>query len=102
MGEQRRNVIAHGIAMGLDAQGWSKPRTVDSIEELEALPIGSLIRAVRRPGLTFGTVYEKTGREWLELDPGDRDDGDHTTPPGWIVNGHEGGILVLFIPEVKA
>ena len=43
MGEQRRNVIAHGIAMGLEDAGWSKPRTVNSIEEAEALPDGSAI-----------------------------------------------------------
>ncbi|MCZ9634708.1 hypothetical protein [Rhodococcus sp. BH5] len=45
MGEQRRNVIAHGIAMGLEDAGWSKPRTVNSATELDALPVGSVIRS---------------------------------------------------------
>ncbi|MCZ9631335.1 hypothetical protein [Rhodococcus sp. BH5] len=43
MGEQRRNVIAHGIAMGLEDAGWSKPRTV-KFSELGSLPIGVVIR----------------------------------------------------------
>ncbi|MEA1798528.1 hypothetical protein [Rhodococcus qingshengii] len=43
MGEQRRNVIAHGIAMGLEDAGWSKPRTVNSAAELDALPVNSVV-----------------------------------------------------------
>jgi len=46
VGTSDRNVIAHGIAMGLEDAGWSKPRTVNSAAELEALPHGTLIRDV--------------------------------------------------------
>lgn len=80
------------------ADGWSKPRTVNSAAELDALPVGSLVRAVEREGLKFGSVYEKTRHEWLHLDPADRDDGDYTVPSGAIVHCHTGGITVIFTP----
>jgi hypothetical protein len=44
VGTSDRNVIAHGIAMGLDDAGWSKPRTVNSAAELDALPVESVVR----------------------------------------------------------
>ncbi|PBI96960.1 hypothetical protein BKP42_36200 [Rhodococcus erythropolis] len=43
VGTSDRNVIAHGIAMGLEDAGWSKPRMVNSAAELDALPVGSVI-----------------------------------------------------------
>ncbi|MDV6274069.1 hypothetical protein R3Q06_11215 [Rhodococcus erythropolis] len=33
----------HLAAAALQNAGWSKPRTVNSIEELDALPIGSVL-----------------------------------------------------------
>ncbi|MFD6517340.1 hypothetical protein [Rhodococcus sp. NPDC060176] len=44
MGTSDRNVIAHGIAMGLEDAGWSKPRTVNSATELKAEPDGTILR----------------------------------------------------------
>ncbi len=41
VGTSDRNVIAHGIAMGLEDAGWSKPRTVNSAAELDALPVNT-------------------------------------------------------------
>lgn len=42
--ETRLHVIAHAIALSLLDAGWSKPRTVDSIEELQALKSGTVLR----------------------------------------------------------
>ncbi|MBY6385477.1 hypothetical protein HG717_16385 [Rhodococcus erythropolis] len=44
VGTSDRNVIAHGIAMGLEDAGWSKPRTVNSAAELDALKPGTVLR----------------------------------------------------------
>ena len=44
VGTSDRNVIAHGIAMGLEDAGWSKPRTVETPDDLDELPPGSVIR----------------------------------------------------------
>lgn len=54
MGEQRRNVIAHAIAIGLEDAGWSKPRTVNDVDQLEALPAGTVLRNNKS-----GRVFEK-------------------------------------------
>lgn len=43
VGTLDRNVIAHGIAIGLEDDGWSKPRTVNSAAELDALPVNSVV-----------------------------------------------------------
>ncbi|MGQ5692116.1 hypothetical protein ACSVIA_20365 [Rhodococcus erythropolis] len=88
MGEQRRNVIAHAIAIGLDDAGWSKPRTVNSAAELKALPLGSVI-----------TWLDDDEREAAVIDwePGD---GRHTASAYWM--GLESMIsypaTVLFTP----
>lgn len=47
VGTSDRNVIAHGIAMGLEGAGWVKPRTVNSAAEAEALAEGSVILDAR-------------------------------------------------------
>lgn len=56
MGEQRRNVIAHGIAMGLEDAGWSKPRIVNTAAELDALPVGAVVHSAA------GTIAAKLDR----------------------------------------
>ncbi|WP_075833563.1 MULTISPECIES: hypothetical protein [unclassified Rhodococcus (in: high G+C Gram-positive bacteria)] len=99
VGTSDRNVIAHGIAMGLEDAGWSKPRTVTSAAELKALPTCSLIRGLEREGQRSGDVFEKVGPDhWLCLDPGDRFDGEETTPSHAIVLIYKAGIRVLFTP----
>ncbi|MCW2300623.1 hypothetical protein [Rhodococcus erythropolis] len=80
MGEQRRNVIAHGIAMGLEDAGWSKPRTVNSATELDALPVGSVIRS------EDVTALKARNGAWLW------DDGNYWEP----LAGRE--VRVLFTP----
>ena len=99
VGTSDRNVIAHGIAMGLEDDGWSKPRTVNSATDLKALPKCSLIRGLEREGQRSGDVFEKVGPDhWLCLDPGDRFDGEDTTPSHAIVLIYKAGIRVLFTP----
>lgn len=79
--------------------GWSKPRTVTSAAELKALPTCSLIRGLEREGQRSGDVFEKVGPDhWLCLDPGDRFDGEETTPSHAIVLIYKAGIRVLFTP----
>lgn len=40
---QRGDTYAHNIATRLLAAGYSKPRTISTVEELDALPVGSVI-----------------------------------------------------------
>lgn len=75
-----------------------KPRTVTSAAELMALPLGSLIRALLHEKQTPGTVFERVGKEWLELDPSDRDDGEQTIPSAAIFRVYKHGVFVLFTP----
>lgn len=87
------------ITETLLAAGWSKPRTVNSAAELKALPKCSLIRGLEREGQRSGDVFEKVGPDhWLCLDPGDRFDGEDTTPSHAIVLIYKAGIRVLFTP----
>lgn len=59
----------------------------------------SLIRALEREGQRSGEVYEKIGPDhWLALDPGDRFDGEETTPSHAILRIYKAGIRVLFTP----
>ena len=65
MGEQRRNVIAHGIAIGLEDAGWSKPRTVNSAADLDALPMFTVIRSEQ--GSVWERQYGALGKPlWIE------------------------------------
>ena len=82
----------------VEAAGWSKPRTVNSTAELMALPLGSLIRALLHENQCPGTVLERVGKEWLELDPSDRDDGEQTIPSAAIFRVYKHGVFVLFTP----
>lgn len=88
-----------GAARDLEREGWSKPRTVNSAAELKALPNFSLIRGLEREGQRSGDVFEKVGPDhWLCLDPGDRFDGEETTPSHAIVLIYKAGIRALFTP----
>ncbi|MBT2266420.1 hypothetical protein [Rhodococcus erythropolis] len=90
---------AQELASRLLAAGWSKPRTVNSAAELKTLPTCSLIRGLEREGQRSGDVFEKVGPDhWLCLDPGDRFDGEETTPSHAIVLIYKAGIRVLFTP----
>lgn len=83
------------LADKLLAAGWSKPRTLDSVDELEALPVSVVLRNNKS-----GRVFEKARRkstgksEWMRMQ--DR----------WVYETYEilyeGTWTVLFIPEVKA
>lgn len=51
-------VLDSAIAGAILAAGYRKPRQVTTIEELDALPVGSVILMLDR-----GYVYERTGDE---------------------------------------
>lgn len=99
IGTPGRAITAHVVARGLTADGWSKPRMVTSTVELMALPLGSLIRALLHGNQSPGTVFERVGKEWLELDPSDRDDGEQTIPSAAIFRVYKHGVFVLFTPD---
>jgi len=85
-------------AAALQTAGWSKPRTVKSADELDALPEDTVIRVQKRKGAKFATYYEKIHRNmWLALDPGDRSDGEDAWDAPVIVRFNE-AITVLFTP----
>ena len=65
MGEQRRNVIAHAIAIGLEDAGWSKPRTVNSAAELDALPNMTVVMD------NCDDVSQKRGGQWCGYETAD-------------------------------
>lgn len=95
---------AEGAADAILAAGYRKTRTVTTDEELEALPKGTLIRAVeeRLMSRDIGRVFENIGGRypWLELDPGDRSDGEDAYPSMTIryIFG-KGSITVLHTPQ---
>ena len=94
----RKQAAAAAVEV-MKSKGWSKHRTVNSAAELMDLPKCSLIRALEREGQRSGEVYEKIGPDhWLALDPGDRFDGEETTPSHAILRIYKAGIRVLFTP----
>ncbi|AYB69144.1 hypothetical protein KNU10_gp12 [Gordonia phage Foxboro] len=82
---------------------------VTTVEELNALPEGTVIRAEEirekdhlhgRPW-TIGTYLEKSRRnEWLELNPSDRMDGEETVDPEFVIRyrARNGRCLILWKP----
>lgn len=81
--------------------------TLTTVEELNALPEGTVIRAeevrdqsLRRPWV-IATYLEKASRnEWLELNPSDRMDGEETVDPEFVVRyrARNGRCLLLWKP----
>lgn len=74
----------------------TEPIAITASEDLDALPMHSIVGVDDSPvhdGMTFRSRYvcfEKytmnAGRDsWLELDPGDRDDGESLHPSGYLV-----------------
>lgn len=51
----------YGLADALIADGWTKPRTITTVEELDALPIGSVVLDVE------GDVCERAGGGWTGI-----------------------------------
>lgn len=49
----RHHPYAHNIADGLIAKGYTKPRTITTVEDLETLPAGTVIRTRN------GEVFER-------------------------------------------
>lgn len=55
----------------------AQPRIITTAEELDALPEGSII-LTPSTNPNYPSVFRKVWRgEWLELDPGDKSDGEY-------------------------
>jgi len=52
--------VGNGIADAILAAGYSKPRTITTVEELDALPEGSVVRSGE------GAVWESDSGVWYE------------------------------------
>lgn len=65
IGTPGRAITAHVVARGLSADGWSKPRTVNSATELDALPMFTVIRSEQ--GSVWERQYGALGKPlWIE------------------------------------
>jgi len=59
--------------------------------DFDALPTGALILAIElrdaaRRDYRVRTAWQKLGREWVNLDPTDRNNGEETKPAGYLEN----------------
>ena len=82
------------------AAGYVKPRTITTVEELAELDGGTIIRAVKSEHNPHGLCFEKYGKEWLALDPADREDGEVTIPHTAVLRFYGAhSITVLFTPD---
>ncbi|WNM64523.1 hypothetical protein SEA_MIDNIGHTRAIN_36 [Arthrobacter phage MidnightRain] len=87
------------------AAGYRKPQQVTTVEELEALPAGTLLRCLRvYQNPEWPTVFLHAGSKrmpWLNLDPGDRDDGEVTVESGYVLRWHgTESVTVIYSPAV--
>ncbi|MHC6175448.1 hypothetical protein [Glutamicibacter sp. X7] len=81
---------------------------VTTVEELEALPYGTVIIATggqrllpEHPELFAKVSFH--GRPWQTLDPSDRNDGEDTESSGTVLKWRcHGEARVLYMPEVNA
>ena len=90
-GEDRLHVIAHAIALSLLDAGWTRPRTVDDVDQLEALPVGTVLRNDKSGRVFEKARVESTGKQkWVRM----RDRWDYETYE--ILN--ESTWTVLFTP----
>jgi len=92
------NHVTGGIAEAILAAGYRKPRTVTTVEELDALPAGTLIACLNL-NPDWPSVFLNAGGSrtpWLHLDPGDRSDGETTLPSGEVLRWYgKGSAIVL-------
>lgn len=85
------------------------PRVIETVRELDALPEGAVVRAEKvREGARrvhiIGSYFEKTSHrrnEWMQLDPGDRMDGEDRVDGDGVLRYFASGgrVIVLYIPE---
>lgn len=85
-----------------DAEKW-RPKVIETVDQLDALPERTVIRAQRREGHSYATYYEKltersNAPQWLALDPSDRTDGEEL---GWaaVILRFNYRVTVLHTPE---
>lgn len=76
---------------------------ITTAEQLDALPVNSLIRALHHPKQGGpGSVFEKIySNQWLELDPGDRYDGENSTDSAAIVQIYGAGVFLVYHPGLR-
>lgn len=76
---------------------------ITTAEQLDALPVDSLIRALSHPKQGGpGAVFEKIySNQWLELDPGDRYDGENSTDSVTIMRIYEAGVFLVYQPGLR-
>jgi len=89
----------------------NEQRTLNTVEELDALPVGALVQTVEIDRFGDSRQYHekvstRAEASWLTLDPSDRDDGEYPSPSGWVWNTahgfgtpREGRVVVLFTPD---
>ncbi len=76
---------------------------ITTAEQLDALPVDSLIRALSHPKQGGpGAVFEKIySNQWLELDPGDRYDGENSTDSVTIMRIYGAGVFLVYQPGLR-
>ena len=85
--------------------GFAQP-VVNSVEELDALPHGTVIMATGgQPNPDYPELFLKAGYEWSPwqaLDPSDRDDGENMESSGSVLKWRcDGEARVLYRPAVN-
>lgn len=81
----RHRPYAQNIADGLIAKGYRKPRTIETVEELDALDVMAVILSGE------GAVFEKCHGGWIETGRGGVMDSEDITLP----------VVILWEPEVE-
>lgn len=73
---------------------------IADVEALEALSIGSIV--LFDEGEWWARVWQRTGAEWLELDPSDKSDGETTLPSRLLpAMWPDARILHVFSPTIR-
>ena len=81
------------------------PRPVTTVEELDALPVGSivLVTSGRRPTADIFQKFYTGSRAWVEMDPSDREDGQNILESVVLLasyRGEEVTVTAIFEPAV--
>ncbi|MGO4583615.1 hypothetical protein AB4Z38_06970 [Arthrobacter sp. 2RAF6] len=72
-------VVASKAADAVLTAGWVKPRTVSTVEELDALPTWSVVRSEQ------ATIWEKFNDHWAETLTTGRHPSDHLALPATVL-----------------
>jgi hypothetical protein len=95
-------LLASHVADRLHEANWVHQPVIRTAEEFLALPDGTTIRTVRRQG-RGSHFFQRVGREFVELDPSDRSDGEETVSAQGILNWYSTGFAeVVDVPTIDA